>query len=121
MARCASLSPAAGLGGLRLVLEPVCPPRGKDYDAAPGQGPAAWPETFDVARWGVLAARVGGARVGGEVVVREGGDVAPADGRPDVAVPSDLRVAPGWRRQGLGAALSAMSARDATRSAGTDR
>jgi GNAT superfamily N-acetyltransferase len=94
-----------GLGGLRLVAEPVTVPYAKDYDAEPGQHPAAWPRRFDVARWGVLSAWRDGARAGGAVVAWDSPEVEMLAGRPELAVLWDLRVAPALRRGGVGAAL----------------
>jgi ribosomal protein S18 acetylase RimI-like enzyme len=102
--RLAVVAPDAGLAGLRLVPEPVTPPYTKDYDAEPGHHPTAWARRFDVARWGILAAYAGTERVGGAVVVGAP-DVELLDGRTDLAVLWDLRVAPARRRQGVGAAL----------------
>ena len=57
-----------GLGGLALAERPIGAPYVKDYDAIPGQGPASWAARFDLSRWGLLAAYVDGARVGGAVI-----------------------------------------------------
>lgn len=103
--RLAVLAPEAGLGGLRLVPEPVEPPYLKDYDAEPDHHPAAWARRFDLSRWGILAAYAGAERVGGAVVAWDVPDVELLDGRSDLAVLWDLRVAPARRGRGLGAAL----------------
>jgi GNAT superfamily N-acetyltransferase len=95
----------AGLAGLRLVAEPVARPYRKDYDAGAGQHPTAWGERFDVAGWRILAAYLGAVRVGGAVLVWRAADVALLDGRTDVALLWDLRVAPARRGQGIGSAL----------------
>jgi len=52
-----------GLGGLFLVEEEA-DPYVKDYDAVEGEGPAGWPERFDLSRWGILSAAEGERRVG---------------------------------------------------------
>jgi GNAT superfamily N-acetyltransferase len=103
--RLAVLAPEAGLGGLRLVAQPVTPPYLRDYDAEPDHHPTAWPRRFDLAAWGILAAHAGAERAGGAVVVWGAPDVEMLDGRADLAVLWDLRVAPAWRGRGVGAAL----------------
>jgi len=103
--RLAVVAPDAGLGGLHLAGEPVHPPFLKDYDAAPGQEPTAWASRFDLARWGILSAWVEGERVGGVAVAWDSPDVEMLEGRADLAVVWDLRVAPGWRGRGVGRAL----------------
>jgi GNAT superfamily N-acetyltransferase len=103
--RLAVVAPDAGLGGLRLVIEPVPAPYLKDYDAEAGQHPTAWPARFDVARWGILSAWVEGERVGGAVLAFDTPDVAMLEDRADLVVLWDLRVAPARRGRGVGAAL----------------
>lgn len=103
--RLAVRAPDAGLGGLRLVAEPVEVPYPKDYDAEPDHHPAAWPRRFDLTRWGILAAYAGAERAGGAVVAWGTPDVEMLEGRTDLAVLWDLRVAPARRGLGIGAAL----------------
>jgi GNAT superfamily N-acetyltransferase len=103
--RLAVLAPDSGLGGLRLVLEPVGPSYWKDYDALPGHHPTEWPTRFECDHWGILAAHDRDERVGGAVVVFRSSDIELLDGRTDLAVLWDLRVAPAERRQGIGGAL----------------
>ncbi|HEY7770058.1 GNAT family N-acetyltransferase [Longimicrobium sp.] len=93
--------------GDRFVLseESVSPPYIKDYDAIPGEHPAGWAERFDVSKWGVLAARVGGRRVGGAVIAFDTPGLDMLEGRRDLAVLWDIRVAPEARGKGVGAAL----------------
>jgi GNAT superfamily N-acetyltransferase len=93
---------AGGLGGLLLTERALDTPHLKDYDAIPGESPLSWPERFDLSRWGVFAARLGGGRVGGAAVAL---DAELAAGRSDVAVLWDIRVAPDARGHGVGAAL----------------
>ena len=106
--------PDAGLGGLRLVAERIASPYVKDYDADPDHHPTAWPRRFDVTGWGILAARVGTERVGGATTVWGAADVEMLRGRDDLAMLWDLRVAPAWRRRGVGAALFRAAERWAT-------
>jgi GNAT superfamily N-acetyltransferase len=61
----------------------------KDYDALHGEHPSEWARRFDVSRWGVLAARAAGM----------------LEGRRDLAVLWEIRVAPEARGSGVGAAL----------------
>jgi GNAT superfamily N-acetyltransferase len=101
-----------GRGPLVLGERPVAKPYPKDYDAiAP---PAEWPRQFDVSRWGLLGAFSGRERVGGAVVVSRERDVHLLEGRDDLAVVWDLRVAPGWRGRGVGTALFTAAERWAT-------
>lgn len=95
----------AGLRGLHLVAEPVRRPYVKDYDAAPGQEPATWATRFDLACWGMLSAWMGAERVGGAMVAWGTPGLEMLEGRADLAVIWDLRVAPEWRGHGVGASL----------------
>jgi GNAT superfamily N-acetyltransferase len=90
-------------GRVTLTERAVPGPWEKDYDALPGEGPAAWGERFDLREWGFLAARISGRCIGGAVVAPG----PPAEG-PWLM---DLRVAPGHRRTGVGTALFAAAAR----------
>lgn len=92
-------------GGVRLTEREVNSPYEKDYDALEGGSPLHLAETFDVARWGLLAARSGGRRVGGAIVAFDTPGVAMLEGRRDLAVVWDLRVLPDVRRHGVGRAL----------------
>ena len=93
--------------GERFVLSevPVPAPYLKDYDAIHGEHPSGWARRFDVSRWGVLAARAGGIRVGGAVIAFDTPGVDMLEGRRDLAVLWDVRVAPDARGLGVGAAL----------------
>ena len=79
----------------------------KDYDAQPGNHPLDWPVQFDVRDWGFLAARSGGYRVGGAVIVARSPGIKMLEGREDLAVLWDIRVAPAVRSHGVGTALLA--------------
>jgi GNAT superfamily N-acetyltransferase len=107
----AVVAPDAGLGGLHLVAAPVAVPYVKDYDAEPGQHPTRWPAHFDTSGWGILSAWLAGERVGGAVVAWDTAGLDLMDGRADLAVLWDLRVAPARRGQGIGAALLAAAER----------
>jgi GNAT superfamily N-acetyltransferase len=91
--------------GIRLVERAVATPWIKDYDAIEGNAPARWPRRFDVSRWGVLVARDGRTRVGGAVVAFDGDEADVREGRRDLAMLWDLRVAPSHRGRGIGSAL----------------
>jgi GNAT superfamily N-acetyltransferase len=94
-------------GGERFVLTEVAVPSPyiKDYDALQGEHPSEWARQFDVSQWGVLAARAGGRRVGGAVIAFDTPGVDMLEGRRDLAVLWDIRVAPEARGSGVGAAL----------------
>jgi GNAT superfamily N-acetyltransferase len=94
-----------GLGGIVLSERRLASGYVKDYDAEAGGGPEHWAHRFDVARWGFLVARRDGRRVGGATMVHDGAGVRMLDGRRDLAVLWDLRVAPEARGGGVGTAL----------------
>jgi GNAT superfamily N-acetyltransferase len=89
------------------AARPVAVPEVKDYDAHPGNDPLDWPARFDIARWGFLMARIDGQHVGGAVVVACAPELDMLEGRDDLAVLWDTRVAATSRRQGVGTALLA--------------
>ncbi|HYD53339.1 MAG TPA: GNAT family N-acetyltransferase [Gemmatimonadaceae bacterium] len=95
----------SGLGGLVFHVEPVPTPYAKDYDQEPGNHPTDWPRRFDLREWAILAAWEDEARVGGAVVAWNTPGVESLEGRSDLPVLWDLRVAPGHRGRGVGAAL----------------
>jgi GNAT superfamily N-acetyltransferase len=103
--RLAVSAPNGGLGGLRLSAESVAAPYVKDYDADPDHRPTAWARRFDLTRWGVLAGRVEGECVGGAAVAWGTSGLAASEGRTDLAVLWDLRVAPALRGRGVGQAI----------------
>lgn len=105
-----------GLGGLRLVEEPVSPPYLKDYDAQGGgeEGPTHWAKQFDVRRWAFFLAEEGGQPAGAATVAFDSPDVHMLEGRPDLAVLWDIRVRPDRRRRGLGSRLFRTAAEWAT-------
>jgi ribosomal protein S18 acetylase RimI-like enzyme len=103
--------PADGPGGLALQQLAVESPYVKDYDALPGQRPTDWPKRFDLSKWWFAAAYLTGQHVGGVAVVMESGDEA---------VVWDIRIAPQYRRQGIGRSLLKF-AEDQARAAGKPR
>lgn len=97
--------PTGGSGGFVLTERRLDTPYVKDYDAIPGEHPAGWVQRFDVSCWGVPAAWVEGRRVGGAVVALRTPGLTILEGRDDLALLWDIRVAPEARGQGIGAAL----------------
>jgi GNAT superfamily N-acetyltransferase len=79
----------------------------KDYDALGDEDPTTWATQFDVSKWGMFAARIDGQRVGGAVVACDTPLADMLEGRSDLAVLWDIRVAPSARRRGVGSALFA--------------
>jgi GNAT superfamily N-acetyltransferase len=78
-------------------------PLRKDYDAL--ENPLSWPRQFDVSRWTLLAAFMGARRVGGAIAAFDTPGVDMLEGRNDLLVLWDLRVAPDARRLGIASLL----------------
>jgi streptothricin acetyltransferase len=97
-----------GFGGLALELVPVSAPHIKDYDSY-GETPKDWPVKWDVTNWCFLLATAGGKPVGAACVVTRTPDIRMLEGRDDLAVLWDIRVAPEHKRRGIGRALFAAS------------
>lgn len=91
-------------GGWRLTPHALPVPYVKDYDTT-GSAPLDWPRRFDLSTWGILAAMAGRQRVGGAVIAFDSTDVHLLEGRRDLALLWDLRVAPEARRSGVGEKL----------------
>jgi GNAT superfamily N-acetyltransferase len=100
-------SPAESGSPLPYPSKAASQPFEKDYDTVPGNKPLDWPARFDTGSWGFLAAYRGGERVGGAVVITKRSDVDMLEGRDDLALLWDIRVAPSARNRGVGAALVA--------------
>lgn len=94
-----------GVAGITLRERVLATPHEKDYDAIEGEGPTRWAQRFDLSNWGLLGVHADGRRVGGAVVAFNTPGVHMLEGRSDIVVLWDLRVAPTWRRQGAGAKL----------------
>ena len=77
----------------------------KDYDTIDGEGPSHWPRRFDVSNWVLFAARVEGLRVGGAAIAFNTPGLPLLEGRRDLSVLWDIRVAPDARGKGIGSAL----------------
>jgi GNAT superfamily N-acetyltransferase len=93
-----------GRGGIVMIERPVAAPYVKDYDAFEG-GLVEWAGTHDLSKWGVIAAPVDGALVGGCVIAFDTPGILRLEGRSDIAALWDLRVHLAHRRSGIGTAL----------------
>ena len=102
---CIATGGASGAGAYRLTERPLATTFRKDYDLSAGESPRSWALRFDVSRWIVFMARVGSTPVAGAVVAWNTSGVELLEGRTDLALLWDLRVAPSHRRHGLGRAL----------------
>jgi ribosomal protein S18 acetylase RimI-like enzyme len=87
----------------RLSLRKISSSWTKDYDLI--EAPATWPDVFDVSRWAIFTAHQDGKRVGGAVAVHNTPELDMLEGRSDLAVLWDIRIAPDARRSGIGSAL----------------
>ena len=92
-------------GGFALSARRLQIPYVKDYDAVDGEGPSHWTRHFDVSNWTLFTARVAGRRVGGATVAFNTPGLTMLEGRRDLAVLWDIRVAPDARGKGIGSAL----------------
>lgn len=93
------------LGPLAFREEALASPWLKDYDLEPGAHPTSWPDRFDTARWHVFTAHQATAHVGGLVLILGSAEIEMLEGRTDLALIWDLRVAPEARGSGVGRAL----------------
>lgn len=89
----------------RLKERAVNEPWVKDYDSYKGEGPSRWAARWDISNWAIISAYIEGERVGGCVIAYHTDGVDMLEGRTDVAVLWDLRVAPEYRGQGIGGRL----------------
>ena len=94
-----------GLEGFRMRERRVEQPWVKDYDAIANEGPTRWGKHWDISNWAVISAFVENSRVGGCVIAYNTDGVFKLEGREDIAVLWDLRVAPDYRGQGIGGRL----------------
>jgi GNAT superfamily N-acetyltransferase len=91
-------------GGVRLKLRALPVPYVKDYDAI-SETPTQWADRFDVSKWGFFSAFSGLQCVGRAAVARETSSLEMLEGRSDLALLWDIRVAPEARRHGVGSVL----------------
>ena len=94
-----------GLGRFELSERRLDVPYEKDYDAIAGQGPLQWARRFDVSQWVLFTARAASRIVGGATIAFGTPALTMLEGRRDLAVLWDIRVAPDFRRQSVGSAL----------------
>ena len=95
---------ADGLGGIRLIEEPVDPPYRKDYDIP--DGPERWTrKSWDLSKWIFLGAFREEERIGGAIVAFHVEGMDYCEGREDLAGLWDVRVCPEYRGRGVGKAL----------------
>ena len=80
-------------------------PYEKDYDAIAGAAPLQWPQQFDLSKWAFFVARVANRIVGGAAVAFDAAGLTMLEGRRDLAILRDIRVAPDARGRGIGSAL----------------
>ena len=94
-----------GRGGFALSERRLEVPYEKDYDAIVGEGPLQWGRRFDLSKWALFTARFANRIVGGAALAFDTPGLTMLEGRRDLAVLWDIRVAPDARRQGVGSAL----------------
>ncbi len=95
----------AGLGGIVLREVPLLTPYVKDYDSYGEGGQEQWSSKYALGIWAAFVATDGGVLVGGATVLCRAPEIRILRGRTDVALLWDIRVHPGHRRRGIGAAL----------------
>lgn len=96
--------PQAGLQGISLQEHRLPQPFSKNYDSLDG-GPLGWPERFDVSAWRFLLAEQGPELCGAATVICQQPELQMLEGRADLAVLWDIRVATPFQRQGIGQQL----------------
>lgn len=101
-----------GLGGLRLVEEPVAVPYEKDYDhiGEEDSGPRSWLQELGTEHWEFHLALDGDRPAGAIALFYALPGISVVNGQRDVADLWDLRVSPGYRGQGLGSRLFHLAA-----------
>ena len=87
-------------GSFSLVEQPVEKPWIKDYDKS--NPPSTLPSRWDLANWAIFLVIAGSSPVGGCIVAHNTPGVHRLQGRIDLAVLWDIRIAPNYRRRGLG-------------------
>ena len=99
------LAATQGAGGAFVLQEhSVAPGFIKDYDAI-SERPTEWAQRFDTSQWRMWLARIDGVVAGGATVAFGDTSLEMLEGRSDLAVLWDIRVAPDYRGRGLGRAL----------------
>lgn len=96
-------TPQNGLGGMRLAEEDVPRPYRKDFGRY--EQITRLPQRFCLANWAFFLACDGGEPVGGAIVAARTPGVHMLEGRDDLCVLWDIRVAEEYRGQGIGSRL----------------
>jgi GNAT superfamily N-acetyltransferase len=91
--------------GFELVERIIEKPYLKNYDEF--EAPLSWLHSFDTSAWGLVTVFVDGLRCGGAVIAFATHGVDMLEGRQDLAVLWDMRIASEYQRQGLGKKLFA--------------
>ena len=94
-----------GSGRFELSERRLQVPYEKDYDAIAGEGPLQWARRFDLSPWALFTARFANRIAGGATIAFDTPGLTLLEGRRDLAILWDIRVAPDVRRQGVGSAL----------------
>ena len=94
-----------GSGRFELSERRLEVPYEKDYDAIAGEGPLQWARQFDLSQWALFTARFANRIVGGATIAFHTPGLTMFEGRVDLGILWDIRVAPEIRRQGVGSAL----------------
>ena len=98
-----------GLGGFRLTEVPVTP-YVKDFCVGDDESVTRWEKRFDITDWAFFMAFDGTKPVGAATVASRTDGVHMLEGREDLAVLWDLRVADDWKGRGIGYRLFHMAA-----------
>lgn len=96
-------TPQNGLGGMRLAEEDAPRPYRKDFGRY--EKIAQLPQRFCLANWAFFLAYDGGKPVGGAIVAARTPGVHMLEGREDLCVLWDIRVAEEYQSQGIGSRL----------------
>ena len=99
-----------GLGGMQFHEVPV-EPYIKDYYDCEDGSPIHWAEAFDIRNWGFFLAVDLERPVGATAVAWNTNGVDMLEGRRDLSVLWDIRVAPEFRNRGIGKKLIENAAR----------
>jgi len=91
-------------GGFALEERPISHAREKNYDDF--EAPPKWAEQFNLSHWCMISAFTdGGERAGGCIVAYDTDGLDMLEGRQDITVLWDIRVAPAYRRRGIATRL----------------
>ena len=93
-----------GDGSFVLGEHTIATPYVKDYDAI-SERPREWADRFDTSQWTLLLAWSGREYIGAATVAFRTPGLEMLEGRRDLALLWDIRVAPAFRGRGVGRAL----------------